>query len=70
MVSNHKIHTKVGLLVVKTLFTRNACVCICVKRHEWSLWQQVMVFAHNVCFFRSRTAKIKDVTCECVTTLM
>ena len=33
----------------KGLFTRDVCVCVNVKRHEWFPWYQVEVFTSNVC---------------------
>ena len=32
---------------------RNVCVCIWVKRQEWILWQQVMVFTLDTCIFKN-----------------
>ena len=29
-------------MCVKALFTRNVCIWVCVKRHEWGPWQKVM----------------------------
>ena len=43
----------------KALFARNVCICVCVKRQEWVLWQQVMVFTLDVCIFKNVMAKIK-----------
>ena len=36
--------TRTCLVHTKGLFTRNVCICICIKRQEWVLWQQVIVF--------------------------
>ena len=55
-IANLVFRSKIGVYCVhlahttycKALFTRN--VCICVKRREWVLWQQMMVFTDDVCF--------------------
>ena len=44
----------------KALFTRNICISVYVKIQEWVLWQQVMVFIHNVYAFKNGTVKIKQ----------
>ena len=36
--------TRTCVVHTKGLFTRNVCICICIKREEWGLWQQVIVF--------------------------
>ena len=48
-----------GLFGNKALFTRNVCVCVCVKRQEWVPWQQVMVFILDICISKNATSKIK-----------
>ena len=46
-------------------------LCVCVKRQEWYIWQQVMVFALNVCIFMNGNGKDRRkiqnavVMCEC-----
>ena len=45
--------------MAQALFTRNVCVCVCVKREEWFLWQQVTVFILDVNIFKNATSKIK-----------
>ena len=44
-----------GQITVKPCSHVNVCVCVfvCVKRPEWVLWKQVMMFTPNVCIFKN-----------------
>ena len=51
--------------MVQALFTRNVCVCICVRFQEWVLLQQMMVFIHNICIWRQRSKKNANAKVKC-----
>ena len=51
------------------LFTRNVCICLCLKLQEWVLWQQVIVFTERLhCQERNGKNQRKtlnaDITCK------
>ena len=51
--------------MVQALFTRNVCVCICVRFQEWVLLQQMMVFIHNIYIWRQRSKKNANAKVKC-----
>ena len=55
-----------SLAPIKALFTRNVCVCVSIKRHEWIPWYQVEVFTLCVCVRRTGWEAILCV-CVCIT---
>ena len=51
--------------MVQALFTRNVCVCICVRFQEWVLLQQMMVFIHKICIWPQRSRKNANAKVKC-----